>query len=146
MISGTSKRRHDAPLAEINVTPLVDVMLVMLAIFLVMAPVMTKALKVELPRVAAQGAVARGRVVTVSLDVGGRIFVDGRGIGAGQLEAMLARVVAQDANASVNLRADRRESFDAVAKVLAAVERAGVTQVSVVTAGGDCETLAGPCG
>ena len=134
MISGTKAGRHEAPLAEINVTPLVDVMLVMLAIFLVVAPVMTKAIKVELPRVAVQGAVPRSHAVTVNLDAGNRIFVDGRLVETSQLQPMLARIVARDANMSVSLRADRQESFEEVAKILAAVGRAGVTQVSVVTA------------
>lgn len=133
MISSAKGGRHDAPLAEINVTPLVDVMLVMLAIFLVVAPVMTKAIKVELPKVAAQTAVRQDHAVTVSLDAGGRVFVDGRQVDASRLEPMLAHAVAQDAHMSVTLRADRRESLDAVAKVLAAVARAGVTRVSVLT-------------
>ncbi|WP_206956115.1 ExbD/TolR family protein [Trinickia acidisoli] len=144
MISGSKGGRHDVPLADINVTPLVDVMLVMLAIFLVVAPVMTKALKVELPSVAAQAALPRNHAVTVSLDVGNRVFVDGRQIEAGQLEPVLARAVARDADASVSLRADRRESFDQVAKVLAVIGQAGVTQVSVVTAAGALPARAAP--
>ncbi|RDU98199.1 ExbD/TolR family protein [Trinickia dinghuensis] len=139
MISGTKGGRHQAPLAEINVTPLVDVMLVMLAIFLVVAPVMTKAIKVELPSVSAQGTVPRSHAVTVNLDAANRIFVDGRPVEAARLQPMLARIVAHDAKTSVSLRADRRESFEEVAKILAVVGRAGVTQVSVVTAACDQE-------
>jgi biopolymer transport protein ExbD len=123
----------DEPLAQINITPLVDVMLVMLAIFLVVAPLLTHAVRVELPK-AAVVAAPRDHAVTLALDARGRLYIDGRETTFAQLELVLERLASQDPHGGVNLQSDRRESFGDVAKVVALIERAGIVHVAIATA------------
>lgn len=77
MISRSSTTDTDEPLAEINVTPLVDVMLVLVVILLVIAPLLTRTIRIDLPKVTASASESRTHSVTVSLDADGRIFFDG---------------------------------------------------------------------
>ena len=134
MISRSSTTDTDEPLAEINVTPLVDVMLVLVVILLVMAPLLTRTIRIDLPTVPASASESRAHSVTVSLDADGRIFVDGSEIASEQLEPALRRLALQDVRTTVNLRSDQRESFGAVANVLARIGHAGIEHVAVVTA------------
>jgi biopolymer transport protein ExbD len=134
MISRSSTTGTDEPLAEINVTPLVDVMLVLVVILLVMAPLLTRTIRIDLPSVTASASESRAHSVTVSLDANGRVFVDGGEIRLEQLEPLLRRLALQDRRTTVNLRSDKKESFGAVANVLAMIGRAGIEHVAVVTA------------
>jgi biopolymer transport protein ExbD len=134
MISRSSTTDTDEPLAEINVTPLVDVMLVLVVILLVMAPLLTRTIRIDLPTAPASASESRAHLVTVSLDADGRIFVDGSEIASEQLEPALRRLALQDVRTTVNLRSDQRESFGAVANVLARIGHAGIEHVAVVTA------------
>jgi biopolymer transport protein ExbD len=133
MISRSSTTNTDEPLAEINVTPLVDVMLVLVVILLVMAPLLTRTIRIDLPKVTASTSESRAHSVTVSLDANGRIFIDGSEIASMQLEPTLRRLALQDVRTTVNLRADQKESFGAVANVLARIGHAGIEHVAVVT-------------
>ncbi len=133
MISRSSTTNTDEPLAEINITPLVDVMLVLVVILLVMAPLLTRTIRIDLPKVTASTSESRAHSVTVSLDANGRIFVDGSEIASMHLEPTLRRLALQDVRTTVNLRADRKESFGAVANVLARIGHAGIEHVAVVT-------------
>ena len=133
MISRSSTTNTDEPLAEINVTPLVDVMLVLVVILLVVAPLLTRTIRIDLPKVTASASESRAHSVTVSLDANGRIFIDGSEIASMQLEPTLRRLALQDVRTTVNLRADQKESFGAVANVLARIGHAGIVHVAVVT-------------
>lgn len=134
MISRSSTTDTDEPLAEINVTPLVDVMLVLVVILLVIAPLLTRTIGIDLPKVTASASESRAHSVTVSLDANGRISVDGSEIRLEQLEPVLKRLALQDMRTTVNLRSDKKESFGAVADVLARIGHAGIEHVAVVTA------------
>jgi biopolymer transport protein ExbD len=133
MISRSSTTNTDEPLAKINVTPLVDVMLVLVVILLVVAPLLTRTIRIDLPKVTASASESRAHSVTVSLDANGRIFIDGSEIASMQLEPTLRRLALQDVRTTVNLRADQKESFGAVANVLARIGHAGIEHVAVVT-------------
>lgn len=137
MISHSSARDADAPLAEINITPLVDVMLVLVVILLVISPMLTGSLHINLPKVAAHSPNVHDHAVTVCLDAHGQLAIDGRDIAADQLEPTLQRIVAHGDRTVVNLRSDRSQPFGVVASLLSRISHAGVTQVSVVTAGVD---------
>ncbi|MBV8628762.1 MAG: biopolymer transporter ExbD [Paraburkholderia sp.] len=136
-MSFSSADRGDEPLAEINVTPLVDVLLVLLVIFLVMAPLLTHALHIDLPKVGAAGAEARDHTVSVSLDARGRIYLEGNETSLVKLGPALRHLAAQDPRITVSLRSDQHNAFGDVAKALGTIGRAGVGRVAVVTADGD---------
>ncbi|AXF25392.1 biopolymer transporter ExbD [Burkholderia pyrrocinia] len=125
------------PLGEINVTPLVDVVLVLLVIFLVAAPLMTHAIRVDLPKAAGIARDSPARAVIVTVDAHGAIDIDGRPTTPADVESALARRVAQDPRTSVSLHADRGESFGAVAAVIASIGRAHVAHVAIATADGE---------
>lgn len=125
--------RTDEPLADINVTPLVDVLLVLLVVFLVMAPLLSHAIHIDLPKSSASGAEARDHAVAITLEAGGHVDVDGRVTGLAMLEPALRRIAAADPHISVNLRSDRSKSFGEVAQVLDIVGRAGIAHVSIAT-------------
>lgn len=134
MISRFNTKDTDEPLAEINITPLVDVMLVLVVILLVMAPMLTRTLHIDLPKVSANAPEARDHAVTVSLDAHGKLAIDGHDIAPEQLEPTLRRIAARDDRTVVNLRSDQSQPFGAVANLLAKISRAGIAHVAVVTA------------
>ena len=129
-----STEKDDEPLAAINITPLVDVMLVMLAIFLVVAPLMTHAIRVDLPKAAAGGVEPHEHSVALTLDERGKVFVDGHETPVEKLEPVLAGLASRDSHLSVNLQSDRREPFGEVAKLMGIVGRAGIVHVAIATA------------
>ena len=124
------------PLGEINVTPLVDVVLVLLVIFLVAAPLMTHAIRVDLPKTAATAHDTHAPTVVVTVDAHGAVYVDGRPTAPADIESVLARDVARDPRTRVSLHADRTEPFGTVATVIALIGRARVAHVAIATADG----------
>ena len=134
MISRSNAKATHEPLAEINITPLVDVMLVLVVILLVMAPMLSRALHIDLPRVVASAPEARDHVVTVSLDAHGKLSIDGRDVAADQLEPTLRLIAARSDRIVVNLHADQSQPFGAVANLLGRIGHAGIAHVAVATA------------
>jgi biopolymer transport protein ExbD len=122
-------------MSEINVTPLVDVMLVLLVVFLVTAPLLTNTIRVNLPetsKIAATGP-DQQKSVNVSIDVGGNVYIDRKSVGLAGLEPALRSLHASYRDLIVHLNADRAVSYGLVAKAMTAVNRAGVTKLSVLT-------------
>jgi biopolymer transport protein TolR len=122
-------------LSEINVTPLVDVMLVLLVVFLVTAPLLTNTVRVNLPETSktAPSAVEQKKSVNLSIDAGGKVYIDRREVGLPQLEPELKTLHASFRDLVVHLNADRAVSYGLVAKAMTAVDRAGITKLSVLT-------------
>ncbi len=129
------RRRGRAPMAEINVTPLVDVMLVLLIIFMVTAPLLTAGVPVELPESRAKAIPQEQRPVTLSLDRTGRLFLDEAEVASGQLADRLAAVPrrADGKLPQVTLRADRALDYGRVMAVMGELNRAGFTSIALVT-------------
>jgi biopolymer transport protein ExbD len=122
-------------MSEINVTPLVDVMLVLLVVFLVTAPLLTNTVRVNLPQTSktAAASAAPKKSVSVGIDAAGKVYVDRREVGLPRLEPELATLRASDRDLVVHLNADRAVSYGVVAKAMAAIDRAGITKLSVLT-------------
>ncbi|HEY0711747.1 MAG TPA: biopolymer transporter ExbD [Polyangia bacterium] len=123
----------DDVVSEINVTPLVDVMLVLLVVFIVTAPLLTNAVKVNLPQTAVSAPKDPKPATYVSVDDKGKIFIDKSEI---QLPALLTQLKERHAanpEIVVHLNADQAVNYGLVAKVMSTVDRAGITKLSVLT-------------
>ncbi|HVF93871.1 MAG TPA: protein TolR [Sphingomonas sp.] len=132
-------RGRRAPMADINVTPLVDVMLVLLIIFMVTAPLLTAGVPVNLPDSRAKALDQDQKPVQLSLDEQGRLFVDDEEIGETALAARLEQIAALQAGGTppqVFLRADRGLDYGRVMRVMGELNRAGLNRVALVTVEG----------
>jgi biopolymer transport protein ExbD len=126
---------NDEVVSEINVTPLVDVMLVLLVVFIVTAPLLSNAVTVNLPKTAINSPPAQKKALSVSIDAQSRIFIDKSQVELPRLEGELKALQASSTELSVHLNADQAVSYGLVAKVISSVDRAGVKRLSVLTAG-----------
>ena len=120
-------------MSEINVTPLVDVMLVLLIVFIVTAPLLMQAVKVNLPKTAAVAPVKQTRTVQLSIDAQGSVFIDQRLVHFEALEIELKNIKAQSGDPDVQLHADEKVPYGRVAQVMAVVQRAEISKLAFVT-------------
>ncbi|MGR6329102.1 protein TolR [Sphingomonas sp. XXL09] len=142
-------RGRRAPVADINVTPLVDVMLVLLIIFMVTAPLLTAGVPVNLPDSRAKALDQDQKPVQLSLDSAGKLFLDDKEIAEDALPARLERIAAVPAGGQtpqVFLRADRGLDYGRVMRVMGELNRAGLNRVALVTVEGAGEGAAGGAG
>ncbi|MEE2703658.1 MAG: protein TolR [Myxococcota bacterium] len=120
-------------MAEINVTPFVDVMLVLLVIFMVTAPLIQQGVPVELPKTKSEGLRSREEPLVIAVDRSGTIFVQRAKVTPESLEGKLIAIFETRGNKEVFLRADARASYGEVARVLATMQRAGAAKIGMVT-------------
>jgi biopolymer transport protein ExbD len=121
--------------SDINVTPLVDVMLVLLVVFIVTAPLLSNAVRVHLPQTANTSPVEPKKSVNVSVDAQGKLYLDRSEVTLAGLESQLTTLHRADPELAVHLNADQAVNYGLVAKAMSAVDRAGVSKLSVLTAG-----------
>ncbi|AKK00951.1 biopolymer transporter ExbD [Pseudomonas sp. Cab53] len=129
-----STQDSDEVLSEINVTPLVDVMLVLLVVFIVTAPLLTNAIPINLPKTESVAPVEQKDPLVVSIDDKGKVFIDKDEIQADLLETNLQAAKAKNPEVRVQLQADNGVNYGEVARAMASIERAGITKLSVITA------------
>jgi biopolymer transport protein ExbD len=130
--SGETGEDRYTPLAEINVTPMVDVMLVLLVIFMITAPLLTVGVPLDLPKSRAAQLTEPKKPVILSLDRQGEIFIGDERIGAEELETRLAALAAEDPNRIVYVRSDRSNTYAQLMDVLGVVNHAGFSKVSLI--------------
>lgn len=123
----------DDVVSEINVTPLVDVMLVLLVVFIVTAPLLANHIKVNLPKTAKTELAQDRRPISISIDSAGQIFLDRAQVAIGDLEGHLKGLKISRTELAIHLNADQGVNYGQVAKVLALIDRAGVSRLSVMT-------------
>jgi biopolymer transport protein ExbD len=128
-----NSQQHQMPTAEINMTPLVDVMLVLLIIFIITAPLMTHSVPVDLPRAASTPTPEKPMTLQVSINAENQIFVGSEAVDRGILETKFREAVAKDANVEMHLKADRSTRYESVAETMSAARRAGLTKIGFVT-------------
>ncbi len=128
---GFSEGGHSQPMAEINTTPLVDVMLVLLIIFIITAPLFQQAVPIDLPRVDSTRLDDKPRTIQIALDAAGQLHLDGAPASQATVEAHFAALAA--AHPELHLRADRATRYEQVTEILAAAQRAGITKIAFVT-------------
>jgi len=126
-------QNHQMPTAEINMTPLVDVMLVLLIIFIITAPLMTHSVKVELPRAASTPTPEKPMTLQVSITAGNAVFIGAERVAADALESRFHAAVAADSQVEMHLKADRDTRYETVAETMSAARRAGLTRIGFVT-------------
>jgi biopolymer transport protein ExbD len=131
-LGGFDKEDFQAPMAEINTTPLVDVMLVLLVIFLVTAPMLTQAVKLELPQ-ETSAPIHDENPITLSIDASGKYFWNDQIITAEALSERLKEAAEIDSKQPIHLRADKQTPYEKVSHILAIAQRNQMTNIGFVT-------------
>lgn len=127
-----SRGRTQTSLADINVTPLVDVVLVLLIIFMITAPILQSGIEVAIPRTRTVKEITEERLV-ITIDRQQRVFLNNEPININQIGARLHQKIRDPEGQSVFVRADENVPFGAFATVMDAVKQSGITNVSIVT-------------
>ena len=127
-------RRRSAPMAEINITPFVDVMLVLLIIFMVAAPLSVVGVPVELPKTAANALpLDQEEPLTVTITAAGEIMIQNTVTESGDLVGKLAAIAAERTSDRIFLRADGANAWNTVAEVMGALNAGGFSNIGLVT-------------
>jgi biopolymer transport protein ExbD len=125
--------RQKESMADINVTPMVDVMLVLLVIFILSAPMFTNAVQLELPKAQAKAVPQEAETVTLAIDAAGTVYWNNDALQAGELERRLGEAAALPQQPDLQLRADKDTRYEVVAQVMAAAQSHGLTRIGFVT-------------
>ena len=125
--------RQRGTLSEINVTPMVDVMLVLLIIFMISAPLLTAGVEVELPKTEAGAIQDKTEPLSVSIRPGGEIYIGERQVPFSSFAPQLREMAGPDSKRPVFVRADGRASYAVVAQVMAALSTSGFTSINLIT-------------
>ena len=134
MAFGARREGNDEQLmGEINTTPLVDVMLVLLIIFMVTAPMFTHAVKVDLPKAQSTPNREKPDRVAIVIEASGRTYWNAEAVGDGELQRRLEQASKSDPQPEIHLRADKDARYEWVAKVMAAAQRAGLRKMGFLT-------------
>ena len=130
---GSRDNRDRGTMSQINVTPLVDVMLVLLVIFMVTAPMMQQGVQVNLPKAETKALTAPEESVVVSIEKSGGVYINSAQIPAGELRAKLSEMFAKRSKKEVFLKADKDVTYGEVVKTMAEIKGAGIERLSMVT-------------
>jgi biopolymer transport protein ExbD len=130
-----------APMAEINMVPLIDVMLVLLVIFIVTAPLLSHSIKLDLPKASAQVMSAKAEKIDLSIDANGVRYWNGTALSREEAAARFVQEGSKPTQPEVHLRADQSVPYRAVAETLADASKAGLSKIGFVT---DPEPAAAP--
>ena len=130
---GFSKSGDGAPMAEINMIPLIDVMLVLLVIFIITAPLLTHSVKIELPKASSQPTVTPPENIQLGVRANGEIFWNGERVDQPAMLNRMATAAKLDPQPEIHLRADRTTEYQKVAEVMSAAAKAGLVRIGFVT-------------
>jgi biopolymer transport protein ExbD len=122
-----------APMSEINMVPLIDVMLVLLVIFIITAPLLTQAVKLELPKASAQANDLRPEKIDFAIDASGALFWNGEAVSRAVAQQRFAAEAARPLQPEVHLRADQAVAYRFVAQALADASKAGLSKVGFIS-------------
>ncbi len=128
-----SAGEHTQPMSEINTTPLVDVMLVLLVIFIITAPLLTHAVKINLPQATSQVIEDKPEVVSIAINEAGQLFWNDVPLVEGELKQKLTLIADQEPQPELRIRADEETRYQALAEVMADAQNAGVTKLGFVS-------------
>lgn len=122
-----------APMSEINTTPMVDVMLVLLIIFMITAPLLTHGVKIDLPQASSQATTEKPETITLALNEAGQLFWNDAPLADTDLPAQLAQAAARSPQPEVHLRADKETRYQKLAEVMSQARTAGIQKMGFVT-------------
>jgi biopolymer transport protein ExbD len=131
--SNSSDNDDQGLMAEINMTPFVDVMLVLLIIFIVTLPVIQHSVKIELPKASSSVSAAKPEMIQVSIDKNSQIYWNNEQVSLTQYSQKAEAAATNNPPPEVSLRADRRVMYEIVAQVLSTSKKAGLTKIGFVT-------------
>ncbi len=124
---------HQAPMAEINVVPLVDVMLVLLVIFIITAPLLTHAVKIDLPKASSNPNITQPERIEFAIRADGSLHWNGEPVTPAQLAPRFAAAAKRHPQTELHLRADRLTPYEHVAQVMSIAAKAGLVRIGFVT-------------
>ncbi|MDP1772767.1 MAG: biopolymer transporter ExbD [Methylobacter sp.] len=124
---------HTQPMAEINTTPMVDVMLVLLVIFIITAPLLTHAVKIDLPQADSQTHQEKPDTVTLSINAEGKLFWNDAPFEDAELASRLAAEAQKNPQPELHLRAERATPYQKLAEIMSAAQSAGIMKIGFVT-------------
>ncbi|MBX9916657.1 MAG: biopolymer transporter ExbD [Nitrosomonas sp.] len=124
---------RQAPMSEINVVPLVDVMLVLLIIFIITAPLLTHSVKIDLPKAESNPNITQPEHVELAIREDGSLFWNGEPVALEQLAPRFAAKVAQAPNTELHIRADKLAHYEHVARLMSIAAKAGLTKIGFIT-------------
>jgi len=133
MAFGSLDRHDDDTMSEINMTPLVDVMLVLLIIFMITMPVLTQQVPLDLPHANATARAKPAPALSLSLDAMDQLWLDGRRVSSAELGAQLRAAATHQPQPEVHLAADRNTRYERIAQTMALAQQAGLTHIAFVT-------------
>jgi len=122
----------DEPMMDINMTPLIDVMLVLLIMFIITIPVMTHAVKLDMPRATNAPSLSQPVVINLEIDFDGTVLWNGTPVDIEALEGYFRREAAMDPQPELHIRPSKRAKYDVVARVLASAQRNGMRKIGFV--------------
>ena len=130
---GFNKAAQGAPIAEINMVPLIDVMLVLLVIFIVTAPLLTHAVKVDLPKASSQPNETKPDNIQFAIDAKGALYWNGETVEKPLLAARFSQAAKLQPQPELHLRAEKSTPYEKVAEVMALASKAGLTRIGFVS-------------
>lgn len=120
------------PMSDINMTPLIDVMLVLVVIFIITAPLLTSAIRLDLPTANAPAADTGASAIVLSVDPSGQVFLNDRPVATQELAAELARASAADPATELQLRADAAVPYGRIVEIMGLAQDAGLSRIGFV--------------
>ena len=130
---GLNNSSNNQPMAEINMVPLIDVMLVLLIIFIVTAPLLTHAVKIDLPRASSNPNISQAEKIQIAISAQGTVYWNGEIIEEAGLHTRMATAAKLDPQPELHLRADRATQYEKVARVMSDAAQAGLVKIGFVT-------------
>jgi biopolymer transport protein ExbD len=130
---GFSKSADTSPMAEINMVPLIDVMLVLLVIFIISAPLLTHSIKIDLPKASSHPNLTKPDNIQLGIKASGEVYWNGEPVDPQTLAARMAAAAKLDPQPELHLRADRTIEYQKVAEVMSTAAKAGLVRIGFVT-------------
>ena len=130
---GFNDNHQAGPMAEINVTPMVDVMLVLLVIFILSAPLFTHSLQLDLPTAKSAPAPEKPQTVSVAIDAAGKLYWQDQAVTLEELTRRMAEAAGKKPQPEVQLRADKATRYEVIADVMSAAQSNGLNKLGFVT-------------